>query len=139
MSTPALLTQLEAAARERGPLAYVITVGEDGAPHVVQADVQVSGTLVLALVGKRTAANARSHGRVSLLFPPRHDDDRSLIIDGVAAVDATEDDRGFRLRLAPTRAVLHRPVPAPDPTSSPCGSDCVPIPLTGRPDRSPDR
>jgi len=94
MSSPALLTQLEAAARERGPLAYVITVGEDGAPHVVQADVQVSGTLVLALVGKRTAANARSHGRVSLLFPPRHDDDRSLIIDGVAAVDATEDDRG---------------------------------------------
>jgi hypothetical protein len=31
--------------------------------------------------------------------------------------------------------VLHRPLPAPDPTSSPCGSDCVPIPLTARTDQ----
>jgi hypothetical protein len=135
MSSPALLTELEAAARERGPLAYVVTIGEDGAPHVVQADVQISGEQVVALVGKRTAINARARARVSLLFPSRHGDDRNLIIDGVAAVDATEDDRAFRLRLTPTRAVLHRPVPAADPTSSPCGSDCVPIPLTARPDR----
>jgi hypothetical protein len=135
MSGPAVLTQLEAVARERGPLAYVVTVGEDGAPHVVQADVQISGERVVALVGKRTAINARARARVSLLFPSRHGDDRNLIIDGVVAVDATEDDRAFRLRLTPTRAVLHRPIPAPDPTSSPCGSDCVPIPLTARPDQ----
>ena len=132
MSSPAVITQLEAAARERGPLAYVMTVGEDGAPHVVQADVQVAGPQVVALVGARTAANARSRARISLLFPPRHDDDRSLIVDGVAEVTSTEDARAFRLRLTPTRAVLHRPVPAPDPTRSPCGSDCVPIPLTAR-------
>ena len=132
MSSPALLTRLEAAARERGPLAYIVTVGEDGAPHVVQADVQVSGEQAVALVGPRTAANARARARVSLLFPSRHDDDRNLIIDGVVAVDATEDDRAFRLRLTPTRAVLHRPLPAPDPSSSPCGSDCIPIPLATR-------
>ena len=134
MSSSALLTHLEAAVREHGPLAYVITVGEDGAPHVVQADVQVTGADMAALVGARTATNARARAHVSLLFPPRHHDDRSLIVDGTVAVDATEDDRSFRLRLTPTRAVLHRPVSAPDPTSSPCGSDCVPIPLTARAD-----
>lgn len=135
MSVPVTPSRLEAAAREHGPLAYVVTVGEDGAPHVVQADVQVSGEQAATLVGTRTAANARGRSHVCLLFPARHDDDRTLIVDGVAAVDATEDDRAFRLRLTPTRAVLHRPLPAPDPTSSPCGSDCVPIPLTARTDQ----
>lgn len=135
MTVPVAPTALEAAAREHGPLAYVVTVGEDGAPHVVQADVQVSGEQAATLVGTRTAANARVRARICLLFPSRHDDDRTLIVDGVAAVDATEDDRAFRLRLTPTRAVLHRPLPAPDPTSSPCGSDCVPIPLIARTDQ----
>ncbi|HZP35505.1 MAG TPA: pyridoxamine 5'-phosphate oxidase family protein [Methylomirabilota bacterium] len=139
MSVPVAPTRLEAAARERGPLAYVFTVGEDGAPHVVQADAQVSGDEVVAIVGSRTAANARARARVCLLFPSRHDHDRNLIIDGVVAVEATPDDRAFRLRLTPTRAVLHRAVPAPDPTASPCGSDCVPIPLTARPDVRTDR
>ena len=134
MSSPVVPTRLEAAARERGSLAYVITVGEDGAPHVVNADVDVSGGELRAVVGARTGTNARSRARVSVLFPARDEADYSLIIDGAAEVDATEDDRSFRLRLTPTRAVLHRPVPAPDPATSPCGSDCVPIPLTARAD-----
>jgi hypothetical protein len=135
MTGPAAPTRLETAARERGSLAYVITLGQDGAPHVVNADVDVSEGELRAVVGARTAANARARSRISVLFPARGEADYSLIVDGLAAVDATEDDRAFRLRLTPTRAVLHRPVPAPDPTTSPCGSDCVPIPLTSTPSR----
>jgi hypothetical protein len=134
MSSPVAPTRLEAVVRERRSLAYVITVGEDGAPHVVNADVEVAGGALRSVVGTRTAANSRSRARISVLFPARDEADYSLIVDGVAAVDATEDDRAFRLRLTPTRAVLHRPVPAPDPATSPCGSDCVPIPLTARAD-----
>ena len=111
MTVPVAPTVLEAAAREHGPLAYVVTVGEDGAPHVVQADVQVSGEQAATLVGTRTAANARVRARICLLFPSRHDDDRTLIVDGVAAVDATEDDRAFRLRFGASSSPRARPPP----------------------------
>ena len=91
MAVPVAPTALEAAAREHGPLAYVVTVGEDSAPHVVQADVQVSGEQAATLVGTRTAANARVRARICLLFPSRHDDDRTLIVDGVAEQRPTDD------------------------------------------------
>ena len=49
----------------------------------------------------------------------------SLIIDAIATVEVTPG--GPCLHLAPTRSVLHQPVPAPDPSTSACGSDCVPL------------
>jgi len=78
-----------------------------------------------AVVGAHTADNARSRPRVSVLYPSRAPADYSLIIDAAATVDTTED--GPRLLLVPTRAVLHRPVSAPDPATASCGSDCVPV------------
>jgi len=125
MSIPVALRDLDAARRERGPTAYVLTVNESGGPHVVNAEVLDVDGGVMARVGERTAGNARSRSLVSLLYPIRHSDDYSLIVDAVATVVTTPD--GIWLRLAPTRAVLHRPALAPDPTASPCGSDCIPL------------
>ena len=59
-----------------------------------------------------------------LLFPARADGDYSLIVDGTAVVIPSES--GPRMRITPTRAVLHRPAAAVDPTSA-CGADCAPI------------
>jgi hypothetical protein len=56
----------------------------------------------------------------------RAEGDYSLIVDGLAQVEAGE--RGARLRVNPTKAVLHRQGRSPDPRSS-CGADCVPLPL----------
>jgi len=127
MSTSVIPTSLEAALRERGAGAYVITVGDTGAPHIVYAEVVPHPEGLLAEVGARTASNARARGQVSLLYPARHDDDYSLIVDAMAIPEGGNDGR---LRLEPTRAVLHRPGPAAAPTASACGSDCVPIPLS---------
>ena len=121
------LRRLESVARERGTAAYVLTVNDAGAPHVVHAEIVVDAARLIAVVGARTADNARRRPRVSLLYPARDAANYSLIVDGLATIDATAD--GTRLLVSPTRAVLHRPAPAPDPSASPCGSDCIPIVL----------
>ena len=118
---------------ERGPNAYLLSVSDDGHPHAVHGAVRWERDALVADVGKRTAANAAARPAVSLLFPVRGDGDYSLIVDGTAVVA----DR--RVLITPTRAVLHRPAPAPTPASS-CGADCVPLMETPRaPRASPGR
>jgi hypothetical protein len=110
---------------ERGPHAYVVTVSPDGAPHAVYAPVRWEGDGLLVEAGATTATNASARPRVSLLFPVRASGDYSLIVDGVATVDAASGSRS--VRVAPGKAVLHRQGPPPDPASG-CGADCVPLP-----------
>ena len=124
MSIPVSLDGLRAAIAERGAGAYLLTVSDDGSPHAVHVAVQWDGDVLAADVGRRTAANAGARRSVSLLFPLRADGDYSLIVDGTASVAAG------RVVVTPTKAILHRPAPVPDPTSS-CAADCVPIVSTG--------
>jgi hypothetical protein len=133
MSIPVSLQTLRAASEARGPSAYVLTVSEDGTPHAVHGSVCWEGEVLAADVGKRTAANATVRPSVSLLYPVRTEGDYSLIVDGTAAVASSAT--GQRLLVTPTRAVLHRPGVAPDPTSS-CTADCVPLFPTAARDRS---
>lgn len=129
MSIPVALDDLRAALAERPSSAYLLTVADDGRPHAVHVALAWDGDRLAADVGRRTAANAaaRPHA-VSLVFPVRTSDDYSLIVDGTAAVatDTGADGGERRVLVAPTKAVLHRPAAAPDPTSA-CGSDCVPL------------
>jgi hypothetical protein len=124
MNIEVVLGRLRTAVSERGPGAYVLTVSDDGYPHSVHQPVQWDGGGLVADVGARTAANAAARPRVALLFPVRHDGDYSLIVDGLAAVEAGAG--GPRLRVSPTRAVLHRAGAPADPASS-CSADCVPV------------
>lgn len=116
------LAQLEAVVKERGGRAYVLTASPEGRPHVTHAAVCWEDGRLAADAGTRTASNAQANPVVTLLFPVRNADDYSLIVDGAAAVDPGRQ----RLFLSPTRAVLHRPGPPADPTSS-CTADCVPL------------
>jgi hypothetical protein len=120
------MTELQAAVRERGSHAYIITVTADGAPHAVYVPVRWDRGQLVADVGARTAANAAARARVSLLYPVRTDGDYSLIVDGAAVVEPGDD--GSRVRVTPSKIVLHREGPSPDPGST-CGADCVPLPL----------
>lgn len=131
MSIPLPLDRLRAAIEERGARAYVLTVSDGGRPHVVHGAVRWEGDTLVADVGERSAANAGARPSVSLLFPVRSDADYSLIVDGDAKLLSDEDGR--RLRIAPTKAVLHRAARSPDPSSG-CGTDCVPLlsPTPGR-------
>ena len=131
MSVPVPLLRLRAAVEERGASGYLLTVSDDGSPHAVHTPLRWEGDVIVAEVGKRSAANAAARPSVSLLFPVRAEGDYSLIVDGTAAV--APGDGGQRVRVEPTRAVLHRPAVVPDPSSS-CTADCVPL-LTATPKR----
>jgi hypothetical protein len=120
MSIPVPVERLRAALAERGNKAYLLTVSEDARPHAVHGALAWDGERLVLEGGKRTVANAAAHPHVSLLCPSPVDGDYSLIIDGTAAVD------GQRVLITPTKGVLHRPAPSPDPTSA-CSHDCVPL------------
>jgi hypothetical protein len=127
MNVQVALARLRSAVTERGAGAYVLTVTGDGRPHSVHTDVRWDGDGLVADAGEQTAANAAARPQVSVLYPLRDPGDYSLIVDGTVVVESSE--RGHRLRVTPTRAVLHRNAPPPDPMSS-CTADCVPILVT---------
>jgi hypothetical protein len=103
--------------------AYVMTVGDSGRVHAVAVHpTVVDGAVVVTEAGGRTLRNAAARPAISLVWPPAADGGYSLIVDG----DARQDD-GI-LRIAPTRAVLHRAAlvmagAAADDDA--CRADCV--------------
>jgi hypothetical protein len=124
MSILVSLENLRAALADRGGAAYLLTVTDDARPHAVHVPVRWQGDVLLADVGKRSAANAAARPSVSLVYPVRTGGDYSLIVDGTAVVASLED--GHRVLITPSKAVLHRPAVAPDPAST-CSADCVPL------------
>ncbi len=124
MSVPVPLLRLRAAVDERGACGYLLTVSDDGSPHAVHTPLRWEEATLVADVGKRTAANAAARPSVSLLFPVRGEGDYSLIVDGTAAVASSDGEQ--RVRITPTRAVLHRPAVVTDSSSS-CTADCIPL------------
>ena len=99
---------------EYGPIAFLVTVGEAGRPHVVSVEVVWDGEAVaVAGAGPTTAANATARPDVTLVWSPRSA--YALIVDGRAS-GATG------LRVAPTRAVLHR-----TPEGDPAAPNCVTV------------
>ena len=115
----------QALARYR--FAYLLTSSAPGAaPHAVAVSARLQdGVLLIDGAGRRTRDNALQRPAVGLVWPPAEVSEYSLIVDGQAAVD------GERLRITPTRAVLHRPAPRPAEPAAPgsCGSDCVELAL----------
>ena len=124
MSIPVPSERLRAEIEARGWHAYLVTVSDDGSPHAVHVRVRWDDGALVADVGRRTAANAAARPLVSLLLPVRTEGDYSLIVDGTATPG--DEDGAPRVRVTPSKAVLHRPAVEPDPTSS-CAADCVPI------------
>lgn len=122
MSIPVDLAALGEAMAGR-PLAYLLTVADDGRPHAVAVAPALGGAELTMAVGRRTAANAMARPAVSLLWPPAEPGGYSLIADGTATV------AGDRLHVALTWAVLHRPAEPSAPPSAPgeCASDCLPL------------
>ena len=96
-----------------GSSPYLLTVSDDGRPHATAVTVTWDGAALVAVVGRRSAANAKDRPEVSLLWPPVDAEGFSLIIDGAAEVD------GERVSVRPAAAVLHR-----QRADGP-GSDCV--------------
>ncbi|WP_433502570.1 pyridoxamine 5'-phosphate oxidase family protein [Pseudonocardia halophobica] len=111
-----------AATVARFGFAYLLTIGDDGRPHVAAVSpVVTDGRVAVGDLGRRTRANATARPPVTLVWPPHSAEEHSLIVDGSAALS------GDALVVTPTRAVLHRPAPAPTPGPG-CGADCAEVP-----------
>lgn len=120
MSLPVSLDGLREEVARFGATPYVVTVGEGGAPHVVSVSAGWDGDRLASPVGAGTAANAATRSQVTLLWLPYEPGGYSLIVDGAAEVD------GGVLRVAPTKAVLHRQAQAGlEPGAEASGSECI--------------
>src|SRR5699024_9558570 len=106
--------------------AYLVTVDDGyGAHTTTVTPTYESGLLDVGPVGRHGRANLAHRRTVTLVWPPREVSDYSLIIDGQAELP---DDPADPVRVAPTRARLHRPVFADDGGSAVGGvHDCVDI------------
>jgi hypothetical protein len=102
MSVPVELGELQQRLEEYGPFAFLVTVGDEGRPHVVSVSVALDGGVLNAGAGRTTSGNIAANPTVSLVWPARPGDDYCLIVDGAAEV------AGETAAVDPTRAVLHR-------------------------------
>jgi hypothetical protein len=106
VSVPVALESLREQVAEFGPVAFLLTVTDDGRPHIVSVNVAWDHDRLIAGAGRTTAANASRQPAVSLLWPAVGRGDYGLIVDGTAQVTPRADETV--LTIAPTRAVLHR-------------------------------
>lgn len=113
MSVPVDVAELEERVAEYGPAAFLVSVGEHGAPHVVSVPVTTRDGILSCPAGRTTAANVARSGGATLLWPAPPGGDYCLIVDGRASVD--ED---ASVAVQPVRAVLHRVAGAPSDLAS---------------------
>ena len=117
MAVVSVAAPLARAIDERGPTAYLVTVGGDDRPHVVAVTVGWRGEGLVADAGRTTTANVGLHPDVTLIWPARPGRGYSLIVDGRAR--STAGDQPSSLIIDPRKAVLHR-TPEGDSSSPSC-------------------
>lgn len=124
MSISVELERVQDEAAQRSGLAYLLTVTDDGRPHIIAVSVGWDGTDLVMGAGRGSCRNAIARPSVSVLWPPDEPGGYSLIADGTATVAPYDDGEGGTVTLSPTRAVLHRPGVGANPG---CKADCVPL------------
>ena len=108
MSSPIALADVAGRLGEYGPLAMLVTVTPDGAPHVGTVLVTIGAAHLDIKVGARTRDHIRSNPTVTLAWLGA-DSDYQMIVDGVAVVDDDVDDDGlFPVGIDVRRGILHR-------------------------------
>ncbi|GAB7143851.1 hypothetical protein [Mycobacterium riyadhense] len=113
-----------AAALPDFPFAYLITVDDGYRVHTVTVEPMLREALLdVGLIGGRTRKNLGQRSHVTLLWPPPEPGGYSLIVDGSAVV-TDSDAETARLRVVPTRALLHRDAESPSAAKG-CLHDCV--------------
>ncbi len=107
MSIPVALDEIESAAADYGPTAFVLVSSHDGPPRVTHSLVRFESGTVVVTVGPRTAAALAVNPTASILWPATASQSMSLIVDGIAAEPFPED--GGEVAIVPSGAVRHRP------------------------------
>jgi hypothetical protein len=94
---------------EFGSTASLVTVSEDGTPHVVSVVVGTDGERLTVDVGTRTRENVSSRPNATLVWFPPHGGNYQMIVDGVVEQigDKNADDLSA-VSITVTRGILHR-------------------------------
>jgi hypothetical protein len=100
------LDDLSEQVRRFGLGPYLVTVAADRTPRATSIAVRWQGDALVAGLGRRTAANVRDNGSVTLLWPAPTPGDHALIVDGSADV-RDDPESGAVVVIRPTKAVLH--------------------------------
>jgi hypothetical protein len=119
MSIPVEIAEVAERITEYGDQAFLVTVGDEGAPHVVSVVVRVDDERLRMGAGKRTRANLARAATGTLVWAPPAGGPYSLIVDGALDADASNDDS---IAVEVSSAVLHRMAGAPGD-----GPNCVPV------------
>jgi hypothetical protein len=118
MSVAVDITALGERLAEFGTRAYLVTVGDEAAPHVTSVEVALDGAQLALRVGNRTAANLSDRAAATLLWPAPPGGAYSLLVD----VTATGPVAPGPCTLRPDTAVLHRAAGAAGD-----GPNCLPV------------
>ena len=118
MSVPVGLERLHEEIGRYGRHAHLVSVGDDGRPHVVSVLLapDAGADRLVAGAGRTTSANVAANPSVTLLWAAPPGEDYSLIVDGTATV------AGDRIAVRPTAAVRHRVA-----TATADGPSCVTV------------
>ena len=103
-----------------GPSAFLISVSDDGLPHVVSVSAALDGDRLTCRVGRHTSANLAARPDLTLLWPAEAGAAYSLLVD--ARAEGALAPGGGPIRMAPAKAVLHRVAGAPGD-----GPTCLPV------------
>ncbi len=102
----------------------MITADDEYRVHTVAVEPRLDGaSLDVGQIGGHTRENLARRNEVTLLWPPPEPGGYSLIVDGQAEV-AESDGETVGLRVAPTRALLHRNIDSPSVAQG-CLHTCV--------------
>jgi hypothetical protein len=130
MTATATVESLRDQLQHVGPVAYLVTTNESGAPHCVSVTVRMIDQLLVMTPGNRSLANASTRSHVTILWPPQQWGEHSFIVDGQVE-SATGSGRGDNsVTVRPSRAVLHPTIDPSDGQPSPSG--CVVVFQSGR-------
>jgi hypothetical protein len=106
VSVPVALDDLPEQVRRFGHGPYLVTVAADQTPRVTSIAVGWDGDALVGNLGRRTAANVRGNGAVTLLWPAPAPGGHALLVDASADV-REEPDGGASVVIRPAKAVLH--------------------------------
>lgn len=96
-----------------GPLALVITVSDEGRPHVGTSHVELDGDVLRFRVGTRAAEHLGRNPDLCLTWPTPDGDDYLLIVDATAIGIAVDEDGAGAgpanlVTAEPRRGIRHR-------------------------------
>lgn len=109
MSKVTTFEQVRAGIAHYGDLAILVTIGDDGRPHVVTSLVDIDGEQLVVGVGARSRVNLEQRPVATLVWNPAPDDEYLLIVDTSLDTIDEADGRGVaRVVLRVEGGIQHR-------------------------------